>query len=323
MNEDKSQISNPAANYITLKKKLEDALIRVATSSSFMEAKAALIEVQGDFKGLILDKEDREELWLRLQEAFRKINERMEEESSRNYLSLKTLVNDTVNRISGSNDFRNARELLKALQAEIRNVSLLKDQRDELNETIQDAFVELNIRQDEDRELFEREAKANYDHLKILVAQGMTQAEETHQYKETREFLKKIQSGFKGTKLIREQREELYSRLQTAFDILNKRLDEYFRQKKKNWEVKMNYKLSGFSTEIFEQEDNLKKEQAYLKELEDQLDIVRSAGKDKKTVAALEVRIESSRISIERMIRKINTLQGEMLDLKSRLDQEV
>ncbi|MEI7981957.1 MAG: hypothetical protein WCI71_09910, partial [Bacteroidota bacterium] len=145
---------------------------------------------------------------------------------------------------------------------------------------------------------------------------------ETHEYKETREFLKKIQTEFKGIKMIREQREELYSRLQTAFDILNKRLDEFFRTKKKNWEVKMQYKLSESSSEIFLLRENIKNKTVYLKELEDQLDIIVSAGKDNQAILGLQSRISSVRMDIRKTETQAEELELQMRELKNRLDPE-
>jgi len=132
--------------------------------------------------------------------------------------------------------------------------------------------------------------------------------------------LKKIQSEFKGIKMAHEQREELYSRLQTAFDILGKRLDDFFRHKKKNWEVKMQFTLSRLSVDIYELQTALDKDQAYLKELEDQLDIIVSAGKEKDSITGLEARIFSTRHSIEHKIRQIADLEVNKNDLQNRLE---
>ncbi len=155
-----------------------------------------------------------------------------------------------------------------------------------------------------------------------MVNDGLKQAEESIEYKETREYLKKIQSEFKGIKLIREQREELYSRLQSAFETLNKRVDEYFHEKKKNWEVKMQYKLSALSTDIFELNESLEKDFETLQELEDHLDIIEASGRDTGAGLGLKARISSTRIAIEKKKNQIKNMELEMNDLKNRLEPE-
>ena len=121
--------------------------------------------------------------------------------------------------------------------------------------------------------------------------------------------------------MLHEQREELYSRLQTAFDVLGKRLDDFFRNKKKNWEVKMQFTLSRFAADIYELQNSLEKDQSYLKELEDQLDIIVSAGKEKEALSGLEARIGSTRRSIEQKRRQISMLEIEKNELYNRLNE--
>jgi predicted nucleic acid-binding Zn-ribbon protein len=199
---------------------------------------------------------------------------------------------------------------------------LLREQRLELQAVLQQVFEKLNFRQDEERGSFTKEASENYKRLKILVSKGLAQAEETHEYKDTREFLKKIQSEFKGIKMIKEEREELYTRLQTAFEILNTRVDEYFHTKKKNWEVRMQYKLAETNTEIHQLKTEIEKDLENLSELEDHLDILVSSGKDSTAKTGIEARIISARSGIEKKKREIEKLETEMNELKNRIDPE-
>jgi chromosome segregation ATPase len=121
--------------------------------------------------------------------------------------------------------------------------------------------------------------------------------------------------------MVREQREELYSRLQTAFDILGRRLDDFFRHKKKNWEVKMQFTLSRFSADIYELQASLDKDQAYLAELENQLDIILSAGKEKTALAGVQARISSTKRSIENKSQQIALLENDKIELQNRLNE--
>ncbi len=315
-------------NYEDLKLVLETGLLNAGRCDNLHEAKGFLIEVQSHFKGLRLRREDREELYGKLQEAFTVLNKKIEEERFQfeyealaNYADLKPAVAGASDQAFHSDDLRASWELLLGIQSRVKGSKLLREHREELFNGLQDAFNMIKIRREEEHQVFDREAQANYTRLKSLVEKGLIQAEETHEYKETREFLKKIQSEFKGIKMVHEQREELYSRLQTAFDVLGKRLDDFFRYKKKNWEVKMQFTLSRFSADIFELQTALEKEQANLKELEDQLEIIVSAGKDREIISGVQSRIASALRSIELKHRQIKSLEIEKNELQNRLEE--
>jgi hypothetical protein len=315
-------------NYETLKLILETGLAKASESDNLHDAKGFLIEVQGHFKGLMLRREDREELYARLQEAFATINKKIEDEhlnfeyeALSNYADLKPAVAEATGLAGASDDLKATWELLLGIQNRIKGSKLLREHREELFAGLQDAFEMVKLRRDEERHAYDQEAQQNYLRLKSMVDKGLRQAEETHEYKETREFLKKIQSEFKGIKMVHEQREELYSRLQTAFDLLAKRLDDFFRHKKKNWEVKMQFTLSRFSVDIYELQTALDKDQSYLTELEDQLEIIVSAGKEKDVLTGLQSRISSTRRSIEHKRQQIANLERDKNELQNRLEE--
>lgn len=318
-----------AQNYDELKKSVEEAVSFSIHTEDTRAAKDTLIQVQANLRDAKLSREQKDELYAKIQEAFTIINLRKEEETEKNltlaqsqYDEFKPKVDEVMSQSVLSMDFKTIREQLKDLQAQIRESSLLREQRIELQAILQQAFEKLNLRQDEDRNSYTREASENYKRLKTLVSKGLAQAEETHEYKDTREFLKKIQSEFKGIKLIKEEREELYARLQTAFEILNTRVDEYFHTKKKNWEVRMQYKLAETNTEIHQLKADIERDLDNLSELEDHLDILISSGKDSTAKTGIEARIISAKSSIEKKTREIEKLETEMAELKNRINTE-
>jgi len=325
---DKNPEDESLQNYLILKKTVELGLASTGRAKDLREAKNILIEVQSHFKGLKLRREDREELYTRIQNAFSEVNAKIEDEKLEfeyealvNHADLKTAVEEAIALANQSRDFRNTWDFLIGVQDRIKGAKLLREQREELFVGLQDAFTKVKSWREEERQAFENEAHQNYIRLKSLVEKGLIQAGETHEYKDTREYLKKIQAEFKGIKMAHEQREELYSRLQTAFDILGKRLEEFFRNKKKNWVVKMQYKLSQYSEDIFNLHEALKKDQAYLNELEDQLDIVISSGKESSAKLGLQARIQSALGSIEQKQKQIEHLETEQSELQHRIEQ--
>ncbi len=322
-------VSEVAENYDELKQSVEEAITFSNTTDDTRAAKDSLIQVQLVLRDAKLSRNQKDELYAKIQDAFTLITLRKEEETEKNstlsqsqYDEFKPKVHEILSQAEQSTDFKTVREQLKELQTQIRESGLLRDQRLELQAILQQAFEKLNFRQDEERGSFTKEASENYKRIKALVSKGLAQAEETHEYKDTREFLKKIQSEFKGIKMIKEEREELYARLQSAFEILNTRVDEYFHTKKKNWEVRMQYKLAETNTEIHQLKSEIEKDAENLSELEDHLDILVSSGKDSTAKTGIEARIISARSGIEKKTREIDRLEAEMLELKNRIEPE-
>ena len=318
-----------AQNYDELKQSVEEAVSFSIHVEDTRASKDTLIQVQTNLRDAKLSREQKDELYAKIQDAFTIINLRKEEETEKNltlaqsqYDEFKPKVDEILSQSELSMDFKTIRERLKELQSQIRESSLFREQRMELQAILQQAFEKLNLRQDEDRNSYTKEASENYKRLKTLVSKGLAQAEETHEYKDTREFLKKIQSEFKGIKLIKEEREELYARLQTAFEILNTRVDEYFHTKKKNWEVRMQYKLAETNTEIHQLKADIERDLDNLSELEDHLDILISSGKDSTAKTGIEARIISAKSGIEKKTREIEKLETEMAELKNRINTE-
>jgi hypothetical protein len=314
-------------NYENLKSIVDEGISAASNSENLHDAKGILIEVQTHFKGLKLKREDRESLYSRLQEAFSLINRKIDDErlgfeleALSNYEELKPVIEEASRQAENNEDSRAVWSALLEIQARLKESRLLREHRDELYKLLQHAFEMIKLRRDEERRIFDQDAHQNYTRLKALVDKGLAQAEETHEYKETREFLKKIQSEFRGLKMVHEQREELYSRLQTAFDILGRRLDDFFRNKKKNWEVKMQFTVSRLSADVYELQTSLEKDEFYLKELEDQLEIVTSAGKEKDALAGLQARISSTRLTIDQKRRQISDLETDKDELQTRLN---
>jgi hypothetical protein len=220
-----------------------------------------------------------------------------------------------------TSDFRTAREQLKELQWELRESKLFKEQKDIIYQILQDIFTLINLRQDMDRKQFEEEAARNYIELGKMVEHGLAQSQETTEYKETREYLKKIQSEFRGRKMIKEQREELYSRLQTSFDVLNKRVDTFFREKKKNWEVKMQFRANDLQASVMELNLRMERDLENLRELETQLDNLGSGSRDFEAKDRLMAKILSVQNAIRKNTQLIRSTEEEAISIKKRLEE--
>lgn len=314
-------------NFSHFSQSVSSAIEKIKQTDDFRDLKELLINLQAEIRNARLTRENRDELHSRIQVAFSILHVKQDDfynekrsTAEAQFQEYSKQANEILTQATVSNDFNVVRTNIKIFQSEIRESSMLPAQKDTLRNIIQEAFETLNNRQDQERSTFENEAVFNYNRLKLMVDDGLSQAGESNEYKETREYLKKIQAEFKGIKLIREQREELYNRLQSAFELLNNRVDQYFREKKKNWEIRMQYKVSSLTTDIFKIRESIITDTQNLKELEDfHQNITSSITQETKAVLGLRARIATMRSGIEKKNRQISEMEAELEDLQSRL----
>jgi hypothetical protein len=220
-------------NYHNIKGKIDSALNKIASATDFKSSREMLIAVQGEFKGLKLRKDQRDEQYSRIQAAFEDLNtrqsaerEKFSAETAENYDSLKNEVNDAVEFSKTSPSYKQAREVLIALQGKIKETRLTREQRDEFFTTVRAAFDDINSRQETERGSYDKECEDNYNMLKTNVTGAVDFAATATNFKEARESLIAVQSSIKGVTLKKEQREELYQIIRDNFESLNNRQNE-------------------------------------------------------------------------------------------------
>ncbi len=220
-------------NYHNLKAIVDDALEFFQKSDNLRDVRIKMIEAQNHFKGLVLKKEQREEQFDRVQKAFDILNEKQaaeraefEKEAAENFAVLKVSIDDAIEYSKTAEIFKDARRRLINAQKEIRGKKLRKVQRDKLYGDIRQAFEELNKRQDEYREEFDKEAEENYQMLKKNIEGAVSYALNTDNYNEARETLIKAQNAIKGMRLKKEQMDDLFSTIRNAFNEVNRKQDD-------------------------------------------------------------------------------------------------
>lgn len=252
-----------------------EALLAEAEKAVDIEAHwRQLIELQQEIKDRELTFEARNELLNKLQQAFTIIKLRREEkqrslteEGLSNALTLEEMITEGETLAANAEDFRVAFDRLKQIQQSFRELSLPREEREELYQRLQQAFDTLKGRQDDWFGERDRETRENYNRLKPLVLNGLERARTSNEFKKTREMLKNIQAEFKGIRMKAESRQELYNQLQRAFDILNQRHDEYLATKKDKLELKIDYQLSDIELRMEEMQQEIEKDREYMAEL--------------------------------------------------------
>lgn len=134
-------------NYENIKPVVDEAVDFVSTNVEPSIARDKLIQTQAMLKDLTLRRTQRDELYGALRTAFENLNggetvdkEQFEKEADENYLKLEIKVSEAITNVEYSNDFKDIREGLIAVQDEIKILRLKKDQRNELFKRIRKAF---------------------------------------------------------------------------------------------------------------------------------------------------------------------------------------
>ncbi len=239
-------------NYHNLKNKIDVAVQFANSSEIFAEARNALIAVQGLIKGLKLKREQRDELYQLIRDAFDGVNTRQEDErknfdlsTSENYEKLKLSVSEAIAFAKLSEDFGLSREKLINAQNQIKSVKLRREQRDELFGEIRAVFEDLNEKQSTERATYESDCATNYDKLTEKVNDCFSLVHGTNEFNIIRESLITVQGEVRIARLKKDQRNELFSRIREAFSLFDKKKNEYYdlraeEKNKKMADVKVN-----------------------------------------------------------------------------------
>lgn len=202
--------SMPFESVRRLTGQLKDIAQRVRNLVAEQETKDAMAEkIDAVFAQLKQAREDK-------QNAF-------EENAQKNYAELKPKVDEAVKLAAETDNFREAREALIELQKSVRKDALTREQRAELSDALNNAFLNISERQAAERDNYEMECIENYHKLKADVDAAVEFASTATRFKDARQKLIDAQNEIKGKKLKREQRDELYGIIRETFDKVNEK----------------------------------------------------------------------------------------------------
>lgn len=170
--------------------------------------------------------------------------------------------------LNSNPDFRKKWELLLAVQKEFKERKLEKESRNSLYDKLQSLFSQLKAEQFDDQDAFEKMADENIQYLTPLVEKAFELAQHASELKKAKAFLIKVQADFKGRKMRGMEREKLYAHLQTAFDILNKRIEENAESRKEKYEFNENSRLAELEAKIRKTEESIEADTEKLEMLE-------------------------------------------------------
>lgn len=312
-------------NYLNLKAKVDSAIAFSTTHPIFKECRERLIEAQKEFKGLRLKKDNREELYSRIQEAFTALNVRQDseregfdQEADDNYEKVKPVVTDAVAFANNVTNFKQGREALMDAQAAIKGMKLRKDHRDELYATIRESFDALNSRQSEEREVFDKETAENYTKLDEQLVKCADELNNDPEFNKIRDILIAVQGDVKLLNLKREQRNQLFTRIREQFAILDTKRKEYRENKASEKANKLTNIYSNLQNKLGRVEESISWDIKSLNFQKEKLQNI-NADEDPKIIedinskiAIFEERIKEKETSIEDIKKRIEDISKEM-----------
>lgn len=307
-------------NYHSLKKTIENACDFAKNSNRFSDARKKLIETQQEIKGKRLRREQRDELYQIIRVSFEELNLRQsadrsvnEEEITENYTKLAKIVNEAIEYANNTEEYSEARARLISAQNEIKALKLNRNQRDELYALIREVFTKMNETQSSERESYENEAEGNYIKLTEKVNNSFELVLGLTDFRLIRENLLAIQGEVRLMRLKRGQRNELFSRLREAFNLFDKRRDEFFTGRREERKRKFVTVLDNMNAKISRLEELKAKDLDLLTQLQNE-------NCDEEQINAINDRIKEKDSQIAEAKSRLDEIQKEINDLDKQKD---
>lgn len=244
------------------------------------KAKNAIFELLEVVKSTHLIKPHREEISKNIQEAFtwidlRKSQEKDEKqaESARLKQEILSFIEQGRQMAETATEFNPVWDYLKNIQSQIRSSNLTKEHRDHLFTTVQQAFEILKSRQETFYNDLHKEAIDNYKMLKEKVEKASKMAQSSLELKKAKDYVKSVQAEFKGLKLRKEEREELYQKISKAFDTISQRIDTHIATKKETTRLRSGYQISELEYSIAQIKQEIEKDHQMIESLEERKEV--------------------------------------------------
>lgn len=241
-------------------------------------------------------------------------------QSARNAEIISNKLQQAANQLETNPEFKENWDLLIKIQQDFREMKLEKAAREALYGELQMLFETLKSSQDKKQSDFEQAANENFEHLQPLVEKALEQARKSQEFKKTKNFLIKVQSEFKGKRMRAEEREKLYARLQSAFDTLNRRINEHVAMRKEVREFRVDSKMSDVQKQIDDLEASIADDMARLQMLENKLEDAKILSSIQTGDDNLRNQVGVLKAAIAGKARQLADLDEEVLKLKDRKD---
>ncbi len=241
-------------------------------------------------------------------------------ESAKNAELIGSRLQQAAKQLETNQVFKENWDLLIKIQQDFRELKIEKAAREELYGELQTLFETLKSSQDQKQSDFEQAANENFEYLQPLVEKALEQARKSQEFKKTKNFLIKVQSEFKGKRMRAEERERLYSKLQSAFDTLNRRINEHVALRKEVREFRVDSKMSDVQKQIDDLETSIAEDMSKLQIFENKLEDSEILTSIQTGADNLKNQIEVLKAAIAGKAKQLFDLEAEVRKLQDRKD---
>ena len=232
----------PYANFNTYKYKVEDKIkdeieevVALSnTTTNWRAVENQIKDITSNLKSLGIPRASRDELSKMLLSALNTVEQKRSEEYEKNksewqtnYGTVKPKLIELIEFAKNATIFKDAREKLIAIQNEIKNLKLSREQKNEFDKILHDAFEELNSKQQTYMDNYEMECIENYHSIKMMLDDAIHKAFSVETFPEAKDLLVEVQNAMKDKVLKREQRNEFFDAIRKTFDELREKFVEY------------------------------------------------------------------------------------------------
>lgn len=240
--------SEAIGNYYEVIDEVKASVANAKITEDTRQAWDSLIELQQKLRDLKLLKNQREEIHQLMNEGFENIKSRrgqqqneQEESSISSHLSLLEKAQIVVELSQHHPDIQHAKNEIFQLLEEVKSANLIKPHREQISKLIQDAFVWIDLRKDQEKESRQLASQQNANELKEQIQIGQQMVDEAVEFNPVWDFLKCTQLKIRSTDLLKEHRDVLFGEIQKVFENLKNKQDSFYNELHK--EAIDNYKM--------------------------------------------------------------------------------
>jgi archaellum component FlaC len=308
-------------NYNILGARVEALYAQSKSSENYNDTRKEIIELQKELFTANLLRWQKDELIARIRSAFDTINARQDEwRSHQNEVkteqasALQAKYEEIIPKALELN-FSEGFAVLKNLQ-EITNITnLSKESRDAFYLKLNEAFTTIKTKADEEND-------ANYNLALKTVEVAIVSSNTSELFKDARAILTSAQNELKEIRLNRKHKDELFGKLRTAFDELNKKQDEYFTQRKKENNEHLQNLLQTLKRALARKEEGMERLYAARQNIQDKTGMFKNTkpGTNEllnqflERLTDINKKIEGAEKELQQLKKKIEKIEKEVAE---------
>ncbi len=304
-------------SYSTIAPKVEAAYAQSKVDENFSEARKDLIALQKEVIALDLERWQKNELLDRVRAAFDHINARQDEwrakEDSKRAAHADTLQAqfDAIIPRALEMKFSEGFSQLRELQDIFQKASLQKEKREVFYKRLDEAFKQI-------KEKADSETETNFATAQKVVEVALLSANDAELFKDARNILTAAQGEIREIRLSKQQKDDLYAKIRTAFNELNEKQDAFFSERKKENRTKLEDVLQNFKRIIERKKEGMERLYQAQANAENKLGMFKPSNKSNENSNEL---LDQFRAKHKEITAKIDEAEKDIVQLEKKVEK--